>query len=751
MKMFVIRYRWQIIIATAALVILSMFPLLNIKINSDMEQYLPETIPSRQNNLKIQEAFGDDEMILIMFETEDVLNEQTLERVRDMSDYFSDMSEFTKVYSLFQAKDIRGEDGSMIVSSVVSEIPQNDAEREILRNDIINNDLAYKLVVSDDFRNTMIMISFNKSFHEDTLMTILNAALEEFPGEEQIYLNGRPYFSYETKDKVARDFLLLLPVGLLLMLLFLRFSFREVRAVLLPFAVVIFSIVICMAMYPVLGWDLSIIGVLIPIMIIAIANNYGVYFVARYQDLNAENPNYSVNEIVQKSVSYLTTPVILCGLTTIAGIMGLVAHLLNPARQMGIVTSIAIAFALMASLLFIPAVEASLKKGKIHKGLADDKKGLLSRMLLRTGQLIVNYPKRVITCFIIFFVVCVSGMIFIHVAPDNNKILPDDHPFNTAVTIADQHFGGSKMMNVMFEGDVIEPDLLKRMDFYEQELLKTPNVGSVTSLVSMIKKISMALNDSDEEGYNQIPDSREAVAQYLELYSMSGDPDDFEKFINFDYTQTLMTVQFQAKDLKEINDVLDKITELTKEDGITPVIGGFSLIEKELSDSIVSGQINSLLVAFITILLLLGFIFKSAKAGLAGCLPLFFAVFCTFGLMGWIGIELNIATALLSSISIGLGVDFTIHIFWRIKWELAHSNNDYKLAVINSLQTIGRGILINAFSVMLGFAVLFLSSFSLLQSFGFLIIISLFLCLVSALAFIPALCYLTKPKFLEKK
>jgi predicted RND superfamily exporter protein len=202
--------------------------------------------------------------------------------------------------------------------------------------------------------------------------------------------------------------------------------------------------------------------------------------------------------------------------------------------------------------------------------------------------------------------------------------------------------------------------------------------------------------------------------------------------------------------MKEINEVISKITELTQAENIPPVIGGFSLVEKEFSDSIVSGQIYSLLVAFFVILLLLGFIFRSAKAGITGCLPLFFAVFCIFGLMGWFGIELNIATALLSSLSIGLGVDFTIHIFWRIKWELAQGN-DYKTAIINSLQTIGRGIVINAFSVMLGFAILFLSAFSLLQSFAFLIIIALFLCLVSALTLIPALCYLTKPKFLEKK
>jgi hypothetical protein len=127
-----------------------------------------------------------------------------------------------------------------------------------------------------------------------------------------------------------------------------------------------------------------------------------------------------------------------------------------------------------------------------------------------------------------------------------------------------------------------------------------------------------------------------------------------------------------------------------------------------------------------------------------------FAVFCIFGLMGWTGVELSIVTALLSSISIGLGVDFTIHIFWRLKSELK-SESDWHKAVRTTIIGIGRSISINAFSVMLGFSVLFLSAFSLIQSFAFLIILSLLLCLVSALILIPALCLIFKPKFLLKK
>jgi len=484
-------------------------------------------------------------------------------------------------------------------------------------------------------------------------------------------------------------------------------------------------------------------------MMLAIANNYGVYYAARYQDLRASQPDLEASELAKQVSGYLVTPVTLCGLTTIVGILGLVAHLFRPARQMGIVSAIGISFALLVSLLFIPAVLSLLKKGRIHKDLQDGSKGFIPSLTERAGEGITRHPKRIVGIFILFMAFCSAGLFFFKTAPDSNDVLPQSHSFNKAINIMDNSFGGSKMFNVMFQGDVKDPALLACLDKYEQELKKVPGVGTVTSLSSIIRKISKTLNDSTDAGYDHIPDSREGVAQYLELYSMSGDPQDLEQFVDFDYTSTLLTVQFKAETIGEIRSLLAKIEGMAREDSLEPVIGGYTLTDVDINESVEKGQYYSLLVAFVAIFILLSLIFKSFQAGLIGSIPLAFAVFCTFGLMGWLGKELDIVTALISSISIGLGVDFTIHVFWRIKWELAHGNN-YGRSIKATLKTIGRGIVINASSVMLGFAVLSLSAFPLIRSFALLIILSLFLCLVCALVLIPAICYWTRPKFLEK-
>jgi predicted RND superfamily exporter protein len=173
-------------------------------------------------------------------------------------------------------------------------------------------------------------------------------------------------------------------------------------------------------------------------------------------------------------------------------------------------------------------------------------------------------------------------------------------------------------------------------------------------------------------------------------------------------------------------------------------------MEKELALSIVRGQNYSQIFAAVAIALLLFLIFRSANAGLMGSLPLAFALISNFGLMGWLGIELDIATSLLSSIAIGIGIDYTIHLFWRLQAEL-REGLPYPEAIMKTLRTTGRGITINAFSVMLGFSVLFFSALSLLKAFALLIVFSLLLCLLCALALIPALSIWLRPKFLEKK
>jgi predicted RND superfamily exporter protein len=742
------KYRLLFIIAPLVISLLMLIPLMQARINPDLNEYLPDKIEPKVNLSRLDKIFGKNEPVIIFFKADDVLNDSTLKRIKNLSKEFNRMKEFDRVMSLFDAKNIRGEDGAMIVDPVIRRIPRSDSRREQLREEIKKNDLAYGLIVSTDFKYTIIMVSPTEQVLDDDAIALIENLLLKYPGNEKVYLSGYPYLKHEIQAKATRDFAILMPLGLIIMIIFLYLSFHEKRGVFLPFSVVLMSIILAMGLMPLFGWDLSLIAILVPIMMIAIANNYGVHIISRYQELNALHPRWSMKKIVAQSIADLHKPILLTALTTIAGVLGMVVHIMLPAKQMGIVSAIGIAFALLLSLTFIPAVLLSLKKGKAQKSFTEDRHTLVDKMLTWAGNITTKKPGPIIVFFIAVFIILGLGVFRLKVSINNENLLPKSHPVRISTRIANEHFGGTKNIVLLFEGDIKDPAILKKMDGYEKELKKMPEVGSVMSLATIIRTMSRALNDPGDPNFDKIPDSRQAVAQYLEFYSMSGDPDDFERIVNFNYSKAVMNIQFRAYDKKTFNKVENKIRSLTKNDEQVAFMAGMCLVEKGLAQAIIRGQINSLIFAVVAIILLLVIIFRAFTAGLMGSLPLIYSLVCTFGVMGWIGIRLDIATSLLSSIAIGIGIDYTIHLFWRLKTELV-SEQSYAEAVIKTLKTTGRGITINAFSVMLGFVVLFASAMVILKTFALLIIFSLLLCLLCALIFIPALSIIIRPKFLE--
>ncbi len=701
-----LKYRWVFIIIPLVITVIMAIPLQRAKINPDLNAYLPADIPSKVAIEKLESVFGKTDPIILIFETGDVLDDSTLIRVRNLTSEF-ERSEYVKdVISIFTSKNIRGEDGSMMVDPVVKQIPVSLEEREKLRSEVKLNPLVYKLVVSGDFRFTMIILNPAEGISDDEIFTRIKQTLTEFPGTEKVYLNGMPYLRDEIQKKATRDLAILMPLGLLIMICFLYFSFKEIKGVFLPLSVVVMSIVVSMGLMPLLGFDLSLIAVLVPILMIAIANNYGVHIITRYQELNVRYPGRDMKTILEESLYYLRNPIFLTAMTTIVGILGMVTHIMLPAKQMGIVSATGIAFALLLSLYYIPAVMAGLKKGRPSKSFTREKQTLVDQFLKWSGIAVTTRPKLVIAVFIMIFLVAGAGINWLKVSFNNEKMMPASHPLRVSTDIINEHFGGTKIISLLFEGDIMNPGILQTMNRFEKELKKLPQVGSVTSLATVVRTISKAMNDPGDSLYDAIPASRDVVAQYIEFYNMSGDPEDFEQLVNFDYTKANLTIQFRAKDIQEFRTVEAAIDNLISTSPNCTLKAGHCLVEKEMAESIVRGQNYSLIFALLSIILLLWWIFRSFKAGIIGAVPLCFTLVCNFGLMGWAGLELDIATSLLSSIAIGLGVDLTIHLFWRLKTELSN-RVEYRSAIRKTLKTTGRGIATNAFSIIVGFAVLF--------------------------------------------
>ncbi|MCK9346673.1 MAG: MMPL family transporter [Bacteroidales bacterium] len=746
---FAIRFRWMIIFVFLAITGVMFMQLKKAHFNPDMLTYLPEDMPSRVHQKEIEKIFGGTEMVMVVFRTDDVINETTLIRVKTISREMKKMKGIEKVMSVFDLKQVRSEGDAMVVDPAVKTIPHTQSETETIKKELAGNDLVYGSVVSKDFTTTAVIGMPEPGMPDKVVVEQLEGLIKKYPGPEETFLGGAPYMRVQNGANMQRDITTLLPLGILFMLLFLLVSFRQWMGVWLPSVVVIFSIFISLGFIPLFGWDFTVVTIILPVLLIATANSYGVHMLSHYQDDNYPGNSFSKKEISIRMAASLGKPILLAGLTTMAGLLCMLGHILIPAWQLGVLGAVGIAVALMASLLFIPAISSLLPKPKpvVTPANTQGNKGFLHKMLLFISRLVIEKSRTVIFSLLAITLAISLGVFKLSVNTNPARLYPDGHPAKVSSKIMNEKLGGFCPFSVVFEGNLKEPGLLTKIDSLEKEIMKMPEVGATQSIAKVTRQISRALNSPGDTLYDKIPSSCEAVSQSFELYLMNGDPDDLEKMVDFHFEKALLLVRFKEMDTPVLRKCVKEIKTMVKDIPEVKFTGGNADVFSEMDRRVVNGQFISLAMSIIVVFFILSVSFRSVKGAALQTIPLLMAMLILFGMMGFAGIELNFTTALLSSIMIGVGIDYTIHLVWSCR-EKCINGIDVVKAIQQTIHTSGRGIILNAVSVIVGFTALIFSSFLSVRFFGILMVVIIFTCLIGGMLLVPALCMVLKPKFL---
>jgi uncharacterized protein len=321
-----------------------------------------------------------------------------------------------------------------------------------------------------------------------------------------------------------------------------------------------------------------------------------------------------------------------------------------------------------------------------------------------------------------------------------------------------------------------EPDILKAMDTMGKYLKhKYPEVKQVLSIADMIKRMNKVIHVDDEtpaaaqekmskkidpkgETFNEIPYDpakygkkdkaglRRLISQYLVLYS--GNLDDFIN--NMDHpTSARMTIQMNnghpqfIKRLK--NDILEYAKKHVEPLGYALETVGMAEITLAVNEYVIKTQITSILLSLLFVLVVLAIYVRSFWAGLMGILPLAICLLINFGVMGFFNIPLEIGTALVASVSIGIGIDYSIH-FISGYYRERKQNADLEQVTQKTMVTTGKAILFNAVSVAVGFAILLFSAFSPLRFLGILVSITMLTSSFASMTLLPVMLNLFKPK-----
>jgi predicted RND superfamily exporter protein len=766
---YVARFPRLTILAVLAATFLFAIPIRSLHIETDVETMMPDEHPVFIYNNKVEEIFNTKKMIIVGVVNEDpngVFNPDTLKLVEQLSLKIEAMDGIIGEDIIsFQANDnIVGTDWGLEVEPLMETAPGTAEGAEELRQAVFDNKMFINNLVSPDGTATSIFAKLEEGYDKvEMYERIRRMVAEEVDvGDNMVFIAGRPMIEGMMGKYASDDMRKTLPLVILVSLVVLFLTLRSVRGMLLPLAVVVASVIWMLGIMSLMKIPLYAVTTLVPVLLIAIGLAYGIHIINRYYEQAASSPHADQKEIVLATMNEMWAPVTMASLTTAAGFLSLASSDMMPVKYFGLFTSIGVVSALAFSLTFIPAwlmilpvkypSESSENPGHGNPNMSF---GRLGRALVGSGRIIGDNPKKVLMAAAVVIVLGILGLFRVYVDGSLLSNFEEGSEVFVADTMLTEKFGGTNTLNIVIEGesndDIKSPAMLHAIERLQRDLGAMEEVGATFSISDYMKRMNRVMNENQME-YSRIPETREMVAQYLLLYSMSGDPDDFDDVVDYDYRQANMRIRINSDHSPVLQKVIGQVRSLASEifAGLPARIrlAGQAMTSYTFMDLIIRGQVRSILVAVALVFLITAIMFRSPAAGLFCTIPIAIATMLNFSLMGVANIPLGVSTALLSGMGIGIGVDYAIHFVSRYK-HLASTHSGSKQRIQTTLGTAGRAIFFNAVVVIAGFLVLQISNFPPSRSLGTLVSINMVSSFLGAVTVLPACLAIFKPKFAD--
>ena len=313
-------------------------------------------------------------------------------------------------------------------------------------------------------------------------------------------------------------------------------------------------------------------------------------------------------------------------------------------------------------------------------------------------------------------------------------------------------FSGTVFLNVVIESEhkdaFKDPALLHKIDALQEFVKDIPYVGDSLSVVDYLKNMNMSLHEMDP-AYNTLPETRELIAEDLFLFSVSGRPEQLDQVVDFDYRQGLVTISIQTDFTQPLKHIRDEVAGFVdrefKDLNVDVNYAGSANNSYIWADLLIGSQTSAIVFSKIAILIVAALVFLSFAAGIYVVVPVTLSTLIVAGCAGWLGIPLDVSTALAAGIAIGVGVDYAVHYVYRYIAE-RKSGLSHEEATSATLRTTGRTIVLNAIVVSAGFAVLFLSQFPPHVKLGYFVTAYMVVSCLVALVVLPAMFSMYQPK-----
>ena len=765
---FIVRWRYLVLAASLLVTVLLGLQLRHLNVIVDADELLPKEHPFVQVTERVETLFGNRFTVVIGVTVKegDVYTPATLGKVIAITEALAATPGITpgnlQSLAATRAKDLAGSSEGLQVSRLLDHEPADVAAAQAIAQRLKANPVYRDILVSKDGRTAAIYAEFKKDPEGfEQVMRKVEAAIAPARDDSvTIAVAGQPVFlaAVETYSKRMG---ILLPLAVVLIGLIHLEAFRTIQGLVLPLLTAILAVVWALGLMTLAGIHLDPFNNVTPILILAVAAGHAVQVLKRYYEeyrlLRRDgelDPAEANRRAVVNSIVYVGPVMLAAGSIAALSFMSLAVFPIQTIRNFGIFAGLGIFSVALVELTFTPALRAILPPPSDKETNAEKRETQWDRLArFLADQVAEKKGRRRI--FLIWGAICVifvGGASLLRVdnsvrgfLSESQPARKDDHALNAAMA-------GSNTFYVLVEGasaDAIkDPAVLKGIEATQAFLAKEPEIGRSVSIVDFLKQINQATNNGDPAAYS-LPTDRDTISQYLLLYSISGEPGDFDGVVDYTYSNALIQTFVKTDSsayVASLNERILPVIQANFPPGVKVRLGGSITTPTAMNEVMVSGKMQNIAQITLVVFVVGSLLFRSAQLGALILVPLAATTLAVFGIMGLTGIPLQIVTATVCALAIGIGADYAIYFTYRLREELERQPTERE-AITAAFASSGKAIMFVATAVAGGYSLLMLSiGFNVHFWLGLLVASAMIVASASTLTLFAALMVALRPR-----
>ena len=759
----------------------------NFRLDASSETLLIEGDPDLKYLKEISKRYGSKDFLILTYSPNDGMN--TDSSINNLLSLKYKIQSLDWVYSVITLLDIPLLNNSDAPLQERLEgfktLKDEDIDRDRGFKEILNSPVFRNFVISEDGKTSGIIVNIKKNEPLKNLKDKSREEIEQLRDQikkqnhknileirdviksyediGKIYLGGIPMIADDMMTFIKSDIIVFGLGVLLFIIITLWFVFRKLIWIIIPISSCFFSVIIMIGLLGILGWKVTVISSNFIALMLILTMAMNIHVSTRFLQLKKTYPNKNIIEILTLTTSKMFWPILYTVLTTIIAFLSLIFSEIKPIidfgwmMTLGLITSFIITFTLLPTLLNITPTKNILIEQKEE-----------SKILNFLGNLSLNRQKLIFISTITVISLSIFGISKLEVENSFINYFSKETEIYKGMKLIDEELGGTTPLEVILKFPEIEKNNVNEDDdfddwdeegednsekyWFTKDKIETisnvhnyldslPQIGKVLSFSSIID-VATQLNNNKPLGtlemgvlYTKIPLSikNEIIDPYISI-------EDNEARIS-------LRIIDSQENLKR-NDLINKINyDLENKLGLEKdrfKLAGVLILFNNLLQSLFKSQILTLGLVMIGIFTMFLILFKNIKLSFIGVVPNFIAAFFILGIIGILGIPLDMMTITIAAITIGIAVDNSIHYIYRFKEEFSKIK-DYQKTLKTCHSTVGVAILNTSITIVFGFSILILSKFIPTIYFGIFTGLAMLLAMISVLTLLPSLILLIKP------